>query len=127
MKRLILFTVLGLLAAVLALQAAPGQNQSQRERGVDVDKRVTQLQQRLNLDSDQTGKIRSILQTENDRIRELRSKNQNTAKDRSATAKEMQQIRQDSRKQIESVLTKEQVEKLRQQRGDRAGKARKRP
>jgi len=119
MKRFILFIILGVLASALALQATPQGTQNQKGRGEDVEKRVAQMQQHLNLTADQTTKIRSILQAENDKVRELRSNNKNQSTDRAATAKQMQEIRQDYRKQIESVLTKEQVEKLHQQQKSR--------
>src|SRR5215475_8015235 len=121
MNKFRLLMVTGLLTTALTLHAAPQQNQNRQ--GGDVEKRVAQMQQRLNLSSDQAGRIRSILQTENDKIRDLRS-NQNRSTDRSAATKEMQQIRQDSTKQIESVLTPEQLDKFHQQRTNQTTKGR---
>jgi len=121
MNKFRLLMVTGLLTTALTLYAAPQQNQNRQ--GSDVEKRVAQMQQRLNLSSDQAGRIRSILQTENDKIRDLRS-NQNRSTDRSAATKEMQQIRQDSTKQIESVLTPEQLDKFHQQRNNQTTKGR---
>ena len=122
MNKFRLLIVTGLLTTALTLHAAPQQNQNRQ--GADVEKRVAQMQQRLNLSSDQAGRIRSILQTENDKIRDLRSHNQNGSTDRSAATKEMQQIRQDSAKQIESVLTPEQLDKYHQQRNNQTTKGR---
>ena len=97
-------------------------------RGIDVEKRMTQMQRRLNLTADQVDRIRPILQRENDRMRDLRSKNpnQNGSTDRSTVTNEMRQIRQDSMKQIESVLTPEQAAKLHKekQRTGRNGRSR---
>lgn len=118
MKKFVLYTVLGLLTTALALQAAPQQNRRQQGREINVDQRVSQMQQNLNLTPEQTDKVRSILQSENDKIRNL-TNNQNQSSDRSANAKEIRQIRQDTMKQVESVLTKEQIDKLHQQRANR--------
>src|SRR5436189_6457955 len=107
MKRFVLFSLFIVVTAALVVHAAPQQNQNRQGRGVDVEKRMTQMQRRLNLTADQVDRIRPILQRENDRMRDLRSKNQNQngSTDRSTVTNEMRQIRQDSMKQIESVLT----------------------
>jgi Spy/CpxP family protein refolding chaperone len=123
MKRLSLFVAIGLLAAGLTLQAAQGK--AGRGRRMDVDQRLTQMQKQLNLTSDQVNRIRPILQEENQKMENLRTKNQNNgSRDRTAVRKEMQQIRQDSMKQIDSVLTPDQVTKLHQKRGNSEGRRR---
>ena len=115
MKRVTLFALTGLVAAALTLQAAPQQG-SKQGHGRTVEQRVAQLQQTLNLTPEQTGKVRSILQTENDKIRALRQNNPQNSTGHAEASKEIQQIRQDSMKQIEATLTKDQVTKLHQQK-----------
>ena len=128
MKRFVLFSLFIVVTAALVVHAAPQQNQNRQGRGIDVEKRMTQMQRRLNLTADQVDRIRPILQRENDRMRDLRSKNpnQNGSTDRSTVTNEMRQIRQDSMKQIESVLTPEQAAKLHKekQRTGRNGRSR---
>src|SRR5215510_16599645 len=99
MKRFTFFTVIGLITTALVLQAAPQRNQNRQGREMDVDQRIAQMQKRLDLTPDQSNKIRSILQTQNDKIRDLRSRDHNGSSGRTAAAKEMRQIRQDSMKE----------------------------
>ncbi len=73
------------------------------------------MQKQLNLTSDQVDKIRPILQDQNRRIEDLRTKNQNEGSTgRSSFMNGMRQIRQDSMKRIEIVLTPDQVTKFHQ-------------
>ena len=113
MKRSSLFVIVALLfSAALALQAAQGQG---RGRHMDVERRLGQMQKQLNLTSDQVDKIRPILQDQNRKIEELRANHQNDGStDRSSFMNEIRQIRQDSMKRIEAVLTPDQVTKLHQ-------------
>jgi hypothetical protein len=117
MKRVILFALTGLIAAALTLQASPQQGSNSKGHGRTVEQRVAQLQQTLNLTPEQTGKVRTILQTENDKIRSLRQNNPQNSTGHSEASKEIRQVRQDSMKQIEGLLTKDQVTKLHQQQG----------
>jgi hypothetical protein len=124
MKRFILFVITGLLAAGLILQA--GQREKARGRGLDVEQRLSQMQKRLNLTSDQVNKIRPILQDQNRKMEDLRAKNQNgTSTDRSTVRNQIRQVREDSMKRIEAALTPDQVTKLHQQRrGNAQGRQR---
>ena len=67
-------------------------------------KRLMRLQQRLNLDADQTYKIGQILSTSRDKILALREKEQS----REARYKAMLSIREETDKKITSVLNEEQ-------------------
>ena len=113
MKKVSLFlTVALLVSAALTLQAA---QQQWHGRHMDVEHRLSMMQQRLRLTSDQVDKIRPILQDQNRKIEDLREKNQNAGStDRSSFMSGMRQIRQDSMKRVEAVLTPEQVTKLHQ-------------
>src|SRR5207245_1908694 len=69
MKIFTLFVITGLLAAGLTLQA--GQREQGRGRRMDVEQRLSQMQKRLNLTSDQVNKIRPILQDQNRKMADL--------------------------------------------------------
>ena len=118
MKKAGLFVMVALLiSAALTLQAA--QNEG-RGRHMDVEHRLAEMQKQLNLTSDQVNKIRPILQEQNRKIDDLRVKNQNDGSaDRSSFMNGMRQIRQDSMKRVEAVLSSDQVAKLHQQRRNR--------
>ena len=114
MKKSSLFVIVALLVSALALQA--GQRGGPRPgRHMDVEHRLGRMQKQLNLTSDQVDKIRPILQDQNRRIEDLREKNQSEGSTgRSSFMNEMRQIRQDSMKRIEAVLTPDQVTKFHQ-------------
>jgi Spy/CpxP family protein refolding chaperone len=112
MKRSSLVIVVALLVSAITLQAGQGGG---RGRHMDVEHRLGQMQKQLNLTSDQVNKIRPILQDQNRRIEDLRAKNQNEGSTgRSSFMNGMRQIRQDSMKRIETVLTPDQVTKFHQ-------------
>ena len=112
MKKSSLFVVVALFVSALALHAG---QRGARGRHMDVEHRLGQMQKQLNLTSDQVDKIRPILQDQNRRIEDLREKNQNEeSTGRSSFMKGMRQIRQDSMKRTEAVLTPDQVTKFHQ-------------
>ena len=126
MKKSSLFVIVALLVSALAVQA--GQREGRRKH-MDVEHRLSQMQKQLNLASDQVNKIRPILQDQDRQIDELRAKSQNEGSTgRSSFMNGMRQIRQDSMKRIEAVLTPDQVTKFRQlqrSRGNFQGKTEK--
>src|SRR5215472_13080351 len=112
MKKSSLFVIVALLVSALALQAG---QRGGRGRHMDVEHRLGRMQKQLNLTSDQVGKIRPILQDQNRRIEDLREKNQSEGSaGRSSFMNGMRQIRQDSMKRIEAVLTPDQITKFHQ-------------
>jgi Spy/CpxP family protein refolding chaperone len=126
MKKSSLLVVVALLVSALALEAG---QRGGRGRPMDVEHRLGQMQKQLNLTSDQVDKIRPILQDQNRRIEDLRAKNQNDGSTgRSSFMNGMRQIRQDSMKRIETVLTPDQVTRfhqLQRSRGNFQGKTEK--
>ena len=118
MKKVSLFVMVALLiSAALTLQAAQRQGPG---RHMDVEHRLSAMQKRLNLTSDQVDKIRPILQEEHQKIESLREQNQNAGStDRSSFMSGMHQIRQDSMKRIEAVLTPDQATKMHQMQRSR--------
>jgi Spy/CpxP family protein refolding chaperone len=123
MKRSSWFVIAALLVSALTLQA--GQREG-RGRQMDVEHRLDQMQKQLHLTSDQVTKIRPILQDQNRKIEDARVKNQNDGStSRPSFMNEIRQIRQNSMKRIDSVLTPEQVTKfhqLQRSRGNFQGK-----
>ncbi len=88
----------------------------------DTDKRLEHLKDRLALNDDQTAQIRDILEradAERDRLRELNE--QNREKTRSA----MQDLRDETDQQIDSVLTADQkteYEKMKKELREKRGR-----
>ena len=113
MKKVSLFVTFALLiSAALTLQAAQHQGPG---RHMDVEHRLGAMQKQLNLTPDQVDKIRPMLQEEHQKIEALREQNQNSGStDRSSFMSGMHQIRKDSMKRIEAVLTPDQTTKLHQ-------------
>src|SRR5919205_1473854 len=95
-----------------------------------VERRVNMLTERLNLSTQQQTQVRQILTKESEQMRALFEKAQGGA-DRESLRPQMQSLREGTERQIEGVLTPQQLttyrelrEKMRQereQRGERRG------
>ena len=117
MKKIIPLLVLGLIGIGLTLQA---RQQGNRGRRMDVEHRLSQMQKQLTLTSDQVEKLRPILQDQDRKMEEVRQKRQSEGSaDRSSFMNDVRQIRQDSMKRIEGVLTPDQVTKFHQMQRSR--------
>jgi hypothetical protein len=90
-----------------------------------IERRVSMMTERLGLSTEQATKVRQILTKESEQMRALWEKAQ-TGADRESLRPQVQSIREDTEKQIEGVLTQQQLttyrelrEKMRQEREQR--------
>jgi Spy/CpxP family protein refolding chaperone len=127
MKRLLLTSALALtLAAPAAFsqqpaaQSAndataqqPAANDGHHHHSFDPHKAAQHLSKRLNLTSDQTAKLEPILATQQQKIASLRS---NTTLTHDQRREQFRAIHQETRTQLSSVLTPDQLQQLQSMR-----------
>jgi Spy/CpxP family protein refolding chaperone len=140
--RLLAFGAALATGLVLAPQAGAqsGEQQGRPDRGgmrgarMDpaqrIERRVSMMTERLSLSTEQATQVRQILTKESEQMRALFEKAQGGA-DRESLRPQMQSLRDSTEKQIEGVLTPQQLtsyrelrEKMRQEREQRGGERR---
>ena len=77
-------------------------------RAEQVKERVERIAKELNLSEEQKGKIRSVLQGQADKVRELRADQNLTPEQR---REKMMAIRQENQKEMKGILNEEQFKK----------------
>lgn len=94
-------------------------------RGASIEQRLSHLKEALALTDEQVEQVRPILEEEKEKRQNLRS-NVSLNNDRSAMREKMMEIREETKKQLGSILTPEQLEQFDQikQKGKRGGKRR---
>jgi len=106
-------------------QQGPPNGQMQGHRGMDPEKRVEMLQQRLNLNDSQTAQVRQIFTDSHAQMETIRSNASLAPEDRRA---QMMTLHQGEQSRIRAVLTPGQQAKfdamqarMRERRGDEGG------
>ncbi|MBI9070383.1 MAG: Spy/CpxP family protein refolding chaperone [Melioribacteraceae bacterium] len=84
-------------------------NISAQRRGFDMDKRIEQLKTELNLTSDQTVKIKSILGNFQDKMKDMRG---NRNGDREKMREKMMDMRKELNDKIKAELNEDQIKKF---------------
>jgi len=92
-------------------------------RGPDPEKMLSHLTQELALSDDQANQIRPILEAQAEKRQKLFSESPSGG-DRRAMREQMRAIHEETDKQIESILTPEQVEQFQELRKKMRGKKR---
>lgn len=128
MKRILLSSTLALsLAATAAFcqqatqqptndattQQQPADQAGQRHHNFDAHKAAQRLGKRLNLTDDQTAKLEPILATQQQKMAALRS---DTSLSRDQRRQQFQAIHEDTKNQLSSVLTPDQMQQLQSMR-----------
>ncbi len=106
-------------------QGPPPNDQMQGHRGMDPEKRLEMLQQRLNLNDSQTAQVRQIFTESRAQMEAIRSNASLAPEDRRA---QMMTLHQGEQSRIRAVLTPDQQTKydamqarMRERRGDEGG------
>lgn len=115
MKRFLMYSALALAvvlggATAYAQTSGPGGGNGQHQPP-SPEQRVKMLTQQLNLTNDQQQNIKLILEDESNRMESLRSDSSLTQQERRS---KVQEIRQNTKTQMNSILTQEQQTQLQQ-------------
>jgi len=120
MKRKLLGTlVLGIVwfGAVVPVEAQGGRGGARR--GPSLDEQVVTLTEQLQLTDEQAVEVRQIIETQNERRRELFDELRSGGGDRSGMRAAMEEVQEETDQMLSEVLNEVQIEKYRKIQAER--------
>ena len=120
LRSLAILAVAGLLGATASAQDTKQDTKAPR-RGAQVEERLKQLSEELNLTPEQKAKIKPVLEKEREKVQALRS---DTSLTREQRQEKMRAMRADLDKQIKPILTADQYQKWEKSRAEMRNRAR---
>jgi gas vesicle protein len=113
---------------VLGAGFVHAQGTRQPARSPEVQQRIAQAKQRLQLTPEQETKLRALLQEEAQKLRAIRDKyaNDTTLQGRGARSRELQAVQEDLRGKLQTVLSPAQLDEWDRMAAERRAQARER-